>query len=532
MKTHSFKLSAIASVAILAACGGGSGSSDPAAADPGATPPVAVTPAPTPAPTPTPTPSAPISVAPSTEPALQAATAFLAKADALRATAIPATGAAVYGLLDGCFLLNGFSKAFLIPDFDAEPLAVASRQFEVGATRDNVRVLADRSIANPDGTSRREIDIKFDETFKDGSKRPATADAEPNTTIISGSSSGAKSPDGSNCITSESKSDWRFYGNRKVINANVVAYNERNDRTVLATGLPVTPAVVYSKYIRFNVTDPANVAKYATISGPGIVGGSPLAPITLKLVSVRLLRDAPEFAGKNGNFVDWKDTDGWRVCRTAGGGYATAEAADCVANGATGFNWGSFNGTVPATIDSNFDGLGVVAGGAYTVTVYNDDGWKTVNGQSGKTPIATYTTILNNLPFSAATLAGTGITTDLFPRVANNSMTPGQIAAAVRARAAFSMDLTFTPPGAMPDGRLLGWGSFYSFKQGRVDAAQGSFNPASQQFDPSYPLANATSATLLVPAAVAKLGLPTFMQYGFAINNRNGNFVQSLYFFQ
>ena len=84
----------------------------------------------------------------------------------------------------------------------------------------------------------------------------------------------------------------------------------------------------------------------------------------------------------------------------------------------------------------------------------------------------------------------------------------------------------------MPDSRLLGWGSFYSFKQGTVDAAQVPSNPASRQFDPSYPLANATSATLVVPAAVAKLGLPTFMQYGFSINNRNGNTLESLYAFQ
>ena len=84
----------------------------------------------------------------------------------------------------------------------------------------------------------------------------------------------------------------------------------------------------------------------------------------------------------------------------------------------------------------------------------------------------------------------------------------------------------------MPDGRLLGWGFFYTFKSGRVDAAQASFNPASRQFDPTYPLANATSATLPIPAAVAKLGVPAYMEYGFSINNRNGNVVQSAYAFQ
>lgn len=542
MMSRTLKFSAIASAALLAACGGSSG--DPAVPEPGAPPVVGVAPPPvvgvTPPPVVTPPPPVVIpppppvvSVAPTTEPALQAATALLAKADALRATAIPATGAANFALVDGCFLTNGFSKPFIVADFDSDPMAVPSRQVDIGATRSNIRVLADRTIANADGSSRREIDVKWDTTFKDGTKFTALSDAIPTDTIISGSSSGAKLPDGSNCTTSESKSDWRFYGNRKVINANVQAHNERYDRTVLTTGLPVAPAVVYSKYIRFNVTDPGNAAKYVTVSGPGIVGGSPLAPITLKMVSVRLLRDAPEFAGKNGNFVDWKDTDPWRVCRTATGAYATAETADCVANGATGNNWGSFNATVPATLDTNFDALGVVAGGEYTVKVYNDDGWKTVNGQASSTPIAIYTAKLANLPFSAVALAGTaGVATDLFPKVATNSMTPAQIATAIRGKAAFSMDTTFSPAGAMPDSRLLGWGSFYSFKQGTVDAAQVPSNPASRQFDPSYPLANATSATLVVPAAVAKLGLPTFMQYGFSINNRNGNTLESLYAFQ
>ena len=513
MMSHTFKFSAIASAALLAACGGGSSGDAPAPETP-APPPV-------------------VSVAPSTEPALEAATKLLAKADAFRATAIPATGVANAELLDGCFLTNGFSKPFIVADFDADPLAISSRQFDVGSTRNNIRVLADRTIANADGTNRREIDIKFDETYKDGSKRNATADAEPNTTIISGSSSGAKLPDGTNCTTSESKSDWRFYGNRKVINANVQAFNQRYDRTVLTTGLPSTPAVVYNKYIRFNVQDPANVARYVTIAGPGIVAGTPAAPITLKMVSVRLLRDAPEFAGKNGNFVDWKDNDQWQFCRTATGGLATAETADCVAHGATTNNWGSFNATVPATLDAQFDALGVVAGGEYTVKVYNDDGWKTINGQASSTPIATYTLKLANLPFSAVALAGTsGVTTDLFPKVATNSMTPAEISTAVRAKAAFSMNLSWTAPGAMPDGKTLGLGGLFSFKQGKVDATQGPFNPASRRFDPTYPLANVTSATLPIPAAVAKLGLPTYMQYWLFFNNRNGNTVESLYAFQ
>ncbi len=510
MKTPSFKLSAIATVAILAACGGGGGTADPAA-------PTAVVPTPVP------------SVAPTTEPALDAAVAFMAKSDALRATAIPATGAANFALLDGCYLGNGFSKSFVVADFDKDPFAITSRQFDVGSTRGNIKVLAERNLNNPDGTSRREIDIKYEITYKDGTKNQALVATVPTETIISGSSSGTKLADGSACATSESKSDWRFYGNQKVIDANVRAHNERRDRSTLSNGLPLATPVVYSKYIRLNVVDPANVAKYVTISGPGIVTGSPTAPMTLKMVSARLLRDAPEFAAKNGNFVDWLDTDGFRICRTANGNLAAAELADCLTNGATTNNWGFENQASAAALDTSFDALGVVAGGVYTVKVYNDDGWKTVNGQLNRTPIATYDATLPGLPFSAAALAGTSTANDLFPKITTSSMTSEAIATAVRARAAFTLDLALAPAGAMPDGRSLGWGSLFSFKQGRVDPTQAAFNPASRTFDPSYPAANATSATLAVPAASAKLGLPTYMERTISVNNRNGNIIQSTY---
>ena len=68
---------------------------------------------------------------------------------------------------------------------------------------------------------------------------------------------------------------------------------------MLATGLPKVPNVVYSKYIQLGVQDPAKVATYATIEGPGLgIGANFGKPGALKLLSVRLLRDAPDLAGK------------------------------------------------------------------------------------------------------------------------------------------------------------------------------------------------------------------------------------------
>lgn len=484
------KLLVIALAAMLTACGGG-----------GSTP-------------------APVSTA------LHDAQAFFAGYDAARATTIPATGASAFAFTDGCSLENGRTKAFAVAEFDANPLAVARDQFIVGSTRTNVQVLAERSFNNADGTARREIDVQYVINYQDGTKNEAATQ-----TLISGSSSGSRSPDGTACTAAENKAALRFFGNRKVVNTFVNATNERVERTSLATGLPLSPTVGYSKYISLGVQDPAHVATYATISGPGLIF-SDRTPLTLKLVSPRLLRDAPEFAGKRGHYVDWDDTDSFQVCRTAADEYASAETADCVAHGASGVGWGSFNFDDPAALDASFGSFGVVAGGQYTIKIYGGVGWKTINGQSTETPIATYVSTLSHLPFGAVALAGTGVISDLFARVLTNTRTAAQIATEINNKAAFSVGLTWRIPGAMPDARAVALSSLYSFESGRQAAVQPNFNPASRRFDPTYPGSQATAATLNVPAPGPNMAVPTYGEAGFIYVNRNGNIVRTTYTYQ
>ena len=506
MKTRTFKLSAIASVAILAACGGGGGASDPAPAEPA----VAV---------------APASVLPTTEPALEAAQTFLAKFDALQATTIT-TGAVANSLSDGCLLSNGRSKAYLVAEFDGDLKSTAARQHFIGSTRSAPQVIAERTTTNADGTTRREIDIRYAVNFKDGSKNDLTAVD----TIISGSSAGSKMADGSTCATPDSKSDWRFFGNRKVVSTFVNATNEIAERTVLATGLPFAPAVFHRKYVTLGVNDPAKVATYAIISGPGLTTAGTGIAMTLKLVSPRLLRDAPEFAGKSGNFVNWKDDDNFRICRTATGGFEFAETANCVLNGATADRWEVTNGD-PVALDTAFAAFGYAAGGIYTIKVYADDGWKTVNGQLSKTPIATYTSTLDNLPFSAAALAPAGAASR-YPARLTSSKTAADVATAILAKTAFSLNLTWAAPGAMPDGRPTAHSNVYFFEQGRASAGT-SFNPASREVSlVEYAGAAATAVNATVPAAATQLVTPTYVEYGIQYNNRNGNTVRAVYIWQ
>lgn len=472
----------------------------------------------------------PADCAVSQEPALEAAKAFLANQEALFANAVPTTGAGYMSHVDNCYLSGGRSKAYSVADFDSDPRLLAASQWKVGSTRSNVQVVAERSSTNPDGTRRREIDITYAITYADGIQTESNTE-----TLISGSSSGSKMADGTTCTTPENKAGFRFFGDRRVVDAEVVAINDRTEWVALATGLPLSPAVLYSRYLGLVVNDPAGVATYATVSGPGIVSSTaPLTPMTLKLVSPRLLRDHPLFAGKVGNIVNLKNSDSFAICQSPEGYQAPAESVDCAANGASGTLWGVKN--VPAShaaaADEAFDNLQILSGGAYTIKVYNDDGWKTVNGQAGKTPIAIYTSILRQLPFSLVSLTGASETADLFPRLTINSPTPALMASAINNKTAFVSDLTWNLPGAMPDERKVGLSCVNTFAFGKINAAQAGFYPISSMSDCIFPNSGAASASVNFAASPANMGLPLSGGIGLVYSNRNGNYVYSNYIFR
>ena len=312
----------------------------------------------------------------------------------------------------------------------------------------------------------------------------------------------------------------------------VSASNERRERTLLATGLDKSPQVVYSKYITLGVQDPAKVATYATITGPGLGFTTVGSPGTLKLLSVRALRTSPELAGKLGDYVDGLDTDGFQVCSNAAAtNFAPADTADCVANGARGNSWGVYNGTSGSALDTLFATLNITKGAVYTINVYGDDGWKAVNGQAGKTPIATYTSTLDNLPLNAEAMAGTGVTADLFARVTMSTKTQAEIATAIRTKAAISTGLTWTVPGATPDTRATALSYVGIYEEGQANAA-GAAWPASRKFDSSFPGPVATSMTVNILAPAATLMVPTYAEFSLGYVNRNGNNIRSSYTFE
>jgi hypothetical protein len=371
------------------------------------------------------------------------------------------------------------------------------------------------------------VDVKYKVTYTDGTSTDPSVEGV--TTLISGSSQGSVFGPGRACNVPQVGNNLRFIGNRHIVDVRVRPWNTRNERYNLATGAPLALPVDYSKWLQFRFVDPSNFAKYMVVTGPGL----PVAG--LKLLSPRIQRDPALFAGKRGNFVDWKDDDSFRFCRNSGGGSFDASTVDCNAFGASGTGLGQFN-RAPADADSLFDVMGFVSGGSYTIKVYDDDGWIGVNGHASRTPIATYTTTLRSLPYSAVALAGSGVDNDLYPRL-STAMSKVDMATAFRTKAAFSTSLSFTAIGTMPDAGKFGWGDIYTYVEG--DAAGVTSTPfgwpRSRPRDLGTYVPNAGDtgvANFSVAAPGSVLVTPRYAEIGLTLNNRREARVASILTFE
>jgi hypothetical protein len=447
---------------------------------------------------------------------LSGVTAFLGAVDALWANAVPGSGALRYSLADSCLLDNGTTKSYLVSDWDANlQEQLARNAYQVGATRNNIQVLAVRDITNPDSSMREEVDVQFDVNYKDGSVLVGQV-----FTLISGSSAGSPG-----CANPQNSTDLRRYGNRQLIEASVRGRTRRDERYSITTGAPLATPVNYRRDVQFYITDPMGNATYVIVRGPGpttMVNGV-VTPFSLKLISPRLLRSAPELSGKNGNFLNLADDDAFGFCLISGNGVPVASIADCVGQGAGGNNWGLGTANPNATADTNFQNQGWLAGGNYTFAVYNDDGWKTVNGQAGKTPIATYSAVLEKLPYTFVEMAGSGVNADKFPRITFGGMTPAQVQANLISATPSPMNLAWTPLAALADGdkfRLFqGWQAFEGPQTGN---ATGVLYPgyALQLFN--YPGSTATSLSgLQVAPKLAGMSSKTYEEFAVQYLDRN-----------
>lgn len=535
---RSFKLAAAClTIASLVACGGGGGSDAPASGGspaPGANQPT---------------------------PAAQIAKDYLASIDKSLAVSVPATGEANTSTVDGCYLNGGRTKANAISSYNADlPAAIASNVYRIGSTRVNPVVKAERNTTNTDGSTRREIDVQYAINYTDGS-----ADNVAQLTLITGSSFGS-------CATAQNSTDTRSFGDRQMVSVELRAETSRTNQfelrqtlrpvaafttsaypTIISTngnGTTGTFAVVpagesktiptfYERQVNVRIQDPMANATYAVVTGPGFLTVSNvLTPWSIKMLSPRLLKADPLLAGKNGNYTSWNDDSSFQLCRLANGGSpGSAALADCAVGGARSTRWGiSMNlpialpnavvSTADAAVnDARLAAVGIVAG-TYTFAIYNDDGWKTINGQAGKTPIATYTAQLDSLPISFVDMNVTSNSAnDKFPKISSPS-TPAATAASEIAGLAYQGSLTWTAPlFVATDPFKVSFIEAYA--EGSVSST-GVVYPRVAKFTDVYPASNATSGTINVAANPVNLAFKTYAEAQVNYTNRNGTRIRSI----
>lgn len=399
------------------------------------------------------------------------------------ATAVPPTGVARMALTDSCWRGNGRTRANAIADYDTNFAAYAQRDaYFIGRTVRNLQVLALRSSTNSDRSARREIDVQYDIFLRDGTVLHDTQ------TLISGSSSGTPG-----CSVAQNSATLRALGNQQLVQTSVRANNMRDERYSLTSGNALSPAVQYRREVQFQITDPMGNASYVIVTGPGpttTINGT-VHPFSLKFLSPRLLMSAPELQGKPGNFLNWLETDSFRNCRLASGALPVVAVVDCVGQGATANSWGiGFTPNANAASDQAFAAQGWVAGGVYRFEVYADDGWKTVNGHVGKTPIGIYYATLDRLPYSFVEM------TDKYPRINLGGMSTAQLAANATSATPAPLSISWTPPGLLSSGRSMHFFQGWEFHQGaKAGNAGTAFNPAYRTINFTYPGTTATSTS-------------------------------------
>lgn len=405
--------------------------------------------------------------------------------EAQTATALPANGTARLALVDLCWSNGGRTRANFIADYDANLTEYLKRDaFLIGRKIENIQVLALRNSVNADGSTRREIDVQWDVKYRDGTTLTGERQF-----LISGSSAGTP-----RCTTPQTGSSLRALGNQQLVATAARANNFRDERYSITNGAALSPLVMYRREVEWAITDPMGNATYVILTGPGpsnLVNGV-VHPFSMKFISPRLLRSAPELQGKPGNFLNWRDDDIFRNCRLASGAVPVVKIVDCVTDGATGSSWGvGYTATPDEAADLSFEAQGWIAGGVYRFDVYNDDGWKTVNGHASKTPIASYYDTLDRLPYRFVDIAGA------YPLINLGSMTTAQLAANATSATPANLSLTWTAPGrTFPGARVHHLNQVWEFQQGAKASNQGTtFNPAYRMLTRSYPGSTATSTT-------------------------------------
>jgi hypothetical protein len=174
-----------------------------------------------------------------------------------------------------------------------------------------------------------------------------------------------------------------------------------------------------------------------------------------------------------------------------------------------------------------------VAGGVYRFDVYNDDGWKTVNGHAGRQPLATYYDTLEKLPYRfVEMIASSGV--DKFPRLTFGTLSHGQVAANANGATPAPMAVTWNLLGTLPDQRRFALYEGWEFHQGpKVGIASDATTPGYRTIVYNYPgsLATANPAWSVSPK-LSDQSSKTYFEFSLLYLDHNDNQILSIESFQ
>ncbi|NRF72366.1 hypothetical protein HLB44_35850 [Aquincola sp. S2] len=441
--------------------------------------------------------------------------ALLAAVDGQFARQVPASGVASLQYADACYLHDGRSRDWLIAETDADPAAVQARDaYRIGQETTNVQVLAERRVVNGDGSTRTEVDVQYEQRFKDGS-----TDRNVRQTLVTGSTYGTP-----RCTTPQSDPSWRMLGDQRLVSVAVRARNLRTE-TYDGTRTPAQTSVSHRREVRWMITDPMGHASYVIVTGPRVIFAGAPTRQTFKFLSPRILRSAPELAGKRGNYLNWRDEDTFRFCDVPTESTPTpAATVDCAATGASIDNWGWTTATPDVQADAKFANLGLVAGATYLFEVYDDDGWKTVNGHAGRAPIATYTAVLDKLPYKFVEMVSSGPQGDRYPRLGISGSSLAQARANAMSAAPAPINLVWTMPSS-PDNAVFRVARLHEFFAGpKRGNAAGVLSPGYRYLKASYPGSMASSFSgLPVTAQLPDMASKSNVEFALHYIDRNDN---------
>jgi hypothetical protein len=421
--------------------------------------------------------------------------------DKVYASDVPATYDVANVFTDSCYLSDGWDRAYGTSRW-AEDLAGqrAANRYRVGATRSNLIVDSIGKTTNADGSVTRRAKVRYDVNYLDGTKAIAAENF-----LVYGNSAPVCTEFGLS-VAGTSKEGWRFVGEGRRVAANV------DPRSMLFVHRSIVDnsskgANSRQNRLQFNIFDYRGLGiAYVIVKGPALPasGVKMLMPVTL--------RDAPELQGKTFNYLNGKTSDQPKMCfyrDVANVVQRDAAQADCLANGGSRSYW----------LLSDSDIAALPADAVYTIALYNDDGWKTVNGQSGKTPVYTYTDTLPQKPFTTAELAESA-----FPILTGDSL--ATLAAFKGTSATISLALTPTTPpsGAKP----MAYTGVFAYSEEHPSTA--GYWPSRYQDSQAYPAATATSVNSVIPGKLSGADTVGYAEVQVVTGDRNGRTVRTDYF--